>query len=98
MEQDDNFRFAEPRNRPRRDLFGHTGGVPVICFCCVISAARWMRPPANRTMKCCGSGNRDSGLPPRRERAKAEFIKENIDEIIFMFALFKCRKSDKGRN
>ena len=26
------------------------------------------------------------------------YIKENIDEIIFMFALFKCRKSDKGRN
>lgn len=29
---------------------------------------------------------------------KSGFIKENIDEIIFMFALFKCRKSDKGRN
>ena len=29
---------------------------------------------------------------------KSEFIKENIDETIFMFALFKCRKSDKGRN
>ena len=29
---------------------------------------------------------------------KSEFIKENIDEIIFMFALFKCGKSDKGRN
>ena len=28
----------------------------------------------------------------------SEFIKENIDEAIFMFALFKCRKSDKGRN
>ena len=26
------------------------------------------------------------------------FIKENIDEPIFMFALFKCGKSDKGRN
>ena len=25
-------------------------------------------------------------------------IKENIDEAIFMFALFKCGKSDKGRN
>ena len=25
-------------------------------------------------------------------------IKENIDETIFMFALFKCRKSYKGRN
>ena len=29
---------------------------------------------------------------------KSKFIKKNIDEIIFMFALFKCRKSDKGRN
>ena len=29
---------------------------------------------------------------------KLEFIKENIDETIFMFALFKCRKSDKGKN
>ena len=29
---------------------------------------------------------------------KSEFIEENIDETIFMFALFKCRKSDKGRN
>ena len=32
------------------------------------------------------------------EDDKSKFIKENIDEIIFMFALFKCRKSDKGRN
>ena len=30
--------------------------------------------------------------------SKSEFIKENIDETIFMFALFKCGKSDKGRN
>ena len=29
---------------------------------------------------------------------KSGFIKENIDETIFMFAFFKCRKSDKGRN
>ena len=26
------------------------------------------------------------------------YTKENIDETVFMFALFKCRKSDKGRN
>ena len=32
------------------------------------------------------------------ELRKSEFIKENIDETIFMFAFFKCRKSDKGRN
>ena len=30
--------------------------------------------------------------------SKSEFIKENIDEIILMFALFKCRKFDKRRN
>ena len=33
-----------------------------------------------------------------KEYNKSEFIKENIDETIFMFAFFKCRKSDKGRN
>ena len=32
------------------------------------------------------------------ELRKSEFIKENIDETIFMFALFKCGKPDKGRN
>ena len=34
----------------------------------------------------------------RNDIVKSVFIKENIDETIFMFALFKCRKSDKGRN
>jgi hypothetical protein len=34
----------------------------------------------------------------QKEKDKSEFIKENIDEIIFMFALFKCRKFDKRRN
>ena len=29
---------------------------------------------------------------------KSEFIKEDMDEIVFMFALFKCRKFDKRRN
>ena len=29
---------------------------------------------------------------------KSEFIREDMDETVFMFALFKCRKSDKGRN
>ena len=29
---------------------------------------------------------------------KSEFIKEDMDETVFMFAFFKCRKSDKGRN
>ena len=35
---------------------------------------------------------------PVFETEKSEFIKENIDETVFMFALFKCGKSDKGRN
>ena len=34
----------------------------------------------------------------QKEKDKSVFIKENIDETIFMFALLKCRKSDKGRN
>ena len=29
---------------------------------------------------------------------KQGFIKENMDETVFMFALFKCRKFDKRRN
>lgn len=29
-------------------------------------------------MKCCGSGSRDSGLPPRRERAEAEVVVKEI--------------------
>ena len=33
---------------------------------------------ANRTMKCCGGGNRDSGLPPRRERAKSEVVVKEV--------------------
>lgn len=41
-------------------------------------AAGWMRPPANRTMKCCGSGSRDSGLPPCRERAKSEVVVKEV--------------------
>ena len=45
-------------------------------------------------MKC---GDR---MPGKRYNGfiKSKFIKENIDEAIFMFALFKCGKSDKGRN
>ena len=34
----------------------------------------------------------------RKIFAKLEFIKEDIDETVFMFALFKCRKFDKRRN
>ena len=29
---------------------------------------------------------------------KSRFIKEDMDETVFMFALFKCRKFDKRRN
>ncbi len=28
---------------------------------------------------------------------KSEFIKEDMDETVFMFALFKCRKFDKKK-
>ena len=42
-----------------------------------------------------------SGLVGCRETeitVKSEFIKEDMDETVFMFALFKCRKFDKRRN
>ena len=32
------------------------------------------------------------------QKDKSEFIKEDMDETVFMFALFKCRKFDKRRN
>ena len=44
------------------------------------------------------SGQFQSELPIFKTKQKYKFIKENIDETIFMFALFKCGKSDKGRN
>ena len=34
----------------------------------------------------------------RNDIVKSEFIKEDMDETVFMFALFKCRKFDKRRN
>ena len=34
----------------------------------------------------------------RNDIMKSEFIKEDMDETVFMFALFKCRKFDKRRN
>ena len=37
-------------------------------------------------------------IVPLRSTNANLYIKENIDETVFMFALFKCRKSDKGRN
>ena len=34
----------------------------------------------------------------RNDIVKSEFIKEDMDETVFMFALFKCRRFDKRRN
>ncbi len=48
--------------------------------------------PAPKTEK------EETNNPQFLKLRKLEFIKENIDETIFMFALFKCGKSDKGRN
>ena len=44
----------------------------------------------------CFSAGRRHGI--LRATTQDLYIKENIDETVFMFALFKCRKSDKGRN
>ena len=46
------------------------------------------------------SGQFQSELPIFRKKKinRNLYIKENIDETVFMFALFKCGKSDKGRN
>ena len=38
------------------------------------------------------------GIGRDRLPDKSEFIKEDMDETVFMFALFKCRKFDKRRN
>ncbi|WP_306723149.1 hypothetical protein, partial [Agathobacter rectalis] len=38
------------------------------------------------------------GRPSRSDFVQSEFIKEDMDETVFMFALFKCRKFDKRRN
>ena len=37
-------------------------------------------------------------IPYIKEELYKEKMSEYIDETVFMFALFKCRKSDKGRN
>ena len=38
------------------------------------------------------------GRPSRSDFVQSEFVKEDMDETVFMFALFKCRKFDKRRN
>ena len=66
----------------------------------------WMGhpPPAEESHRLrsvvlfCFAGALRDGVVYSAWFNKSEFIKENIDETIFMFALFKCRKSDKGRN
>ena len=51
-----------------------------------------------RSVVFCFAGALRDGVVYSAWFNNSEFIKENIDETIFMFALFKCRKSDKGRN
>ena len=72
MEQDDKFRFAEPCNTPGVTCWSRRGRCCYLFLLRHFSRARWMRPPANRTMKCCGSGNRGSGSLLRWERAESE--------------------------
>ena len=62
------------------------------------SSTRGKEPSASVGGSFCFAGALRDGVVYSAWFNNSEFIKENIDETIFMFALFKCRKSDKGRN
>ena len=62
------------------------------------SSTRGQEPSTSVGGSFCFAGALRDGVVYSAWFNKSEFIKENIDETIFMFALFKCRKSDKGRN
>ena len=61
-------------------------------------SARGQEPSTSVGGSFCFAGALRDGVVYSAWFNNSEFIKENIDETIFMFALFKCRKSDKGRN
>ena len=62
------------------------------------SSTRGQEPSVSVGGSFCFAGALWDGVVYSAWFNNSEFIKENIDETIFMFALFKCRKSDKGRN
>ena len=62
------------------------------------SSTRGQEPSVSVGGSFCFAGALRDGVVYSAWFNNSEFIKENIDETIFMFALFKCRKSDKGRN
>ena len=63
-----------------------------------------IRPLAEAVMETAGKikndnmSDQDFYKVQFTELRKSEFIKEDMDETVFMFALFKCRKFDKRRN
>ena len=59
---------------------------------------RGQKPSTSVGGSFCFAGALRDGVVYSAWFNNSEFIKENINETIFMFALFKCRKSDKGRN
>ena len=62
------------------------------------SSTRGKEPSASVGGSFCFAGALRDGVVYSAWFNNSEFIKENIDETIFMLALFKCMKSDKGRN
>ena len=63
-----------------------------------VPSTRGKEPSTSVGGSFCFAGALRDGVVYSAWFNNSEFIKENIDETIFMFALFKCRKSDKGRN
>ena len=62
------------------------------------SSTRGKEPSTSVGGSFCFAGALRDGVVYSAQFNNSGFIKENIDETVFMFALFKCRKSDKGRN
>ena len=94
---DSRWRGVAPTSTPnkstsetRRSLRGEVPDGPC--------SLRGQKPSTSVGGSFCFAGALRDGVVYSAWFNNSEFIKENIDETIFMFALFKCRKSDKGRN
>ena len=94
---DSRWRGVAPTSTPQQEHFGNSQELEK-------RSPGWpLLHPETRTIDFgrwffCFAGALRDGVVYSAWFNNSEFIKENIDETIFMFALFKCRKSDKGRN